>query len=196
MFIHVLQLPVYMLSKPYNCIYTHTHRNTCMIQLSPGFEHKALPGEVAPGPDEWTCHAVLSAIRTENSLKLSCTAYTCCIAALNMDFLLVFFYTSYHCSAITESKYITKKKKTSEKRAGKGNVQNIGWYQCSVSTYCWSSISSCITSSNLLARLIGRWLTWKSIVAVQKAKKSVNCFLTLESASLVPRLATFRVRER
>ena len=75
-----------------NCIYTHTHRNTCMIQLSPGFEHKALPGEVAPGPDEWTCHAVLSAIRTENSLKLSCTAYTCCIAALNMDCLLVFLY--------------------------------------------------------------------------------------------------------
>ena len=100
-----------------------------------------------------------------------------------MDWLLVFFILATTAPQSQKANTLQKKKKkTSEKRAGKGNVQNIGWYQCSVSTYCWSSISSCITSSNLLARLIGRWLTWKSIVAVQKAKKSVNCFLTLESA--------------
>ena len=120
MFIHVLQLPVYMLSKPYNCIYTHTHRNTCMIQLSPGFEHKALPGEVAPGPDEWTCHAVLSAIRTENSLKLSCTAYTCCIAALNMDFLLVFFILATTAPQSQKANTLQKKKKNIRETRWKG----------------------------------------------------------------------------
>ena len=52
-----------------------------------------------------------------------------------MDFLLVFFILATTAPQSQKQIHYKKKKKTSEKRAGKGNVQNIGWYQCSVS-YC------------------------------------------------------------